>query len=472
MAEMRLIFVHGWSVTNTDTYGELPQALANRSSEYDIALDIQHIHLGRYISFHDEVTLDDIARAMNNALTDLPGNDQSIQPFSCITHSTGGPVVRHWIDRYFGADGLDSCPLSHLVMLAPANHGSALGKLGKARVGRIKAWFGGVEPGQRVLDWLSLGSDGQWQLNKNYLDYDYTAHGLYPFVLTGQGIDRSFYDFLNSYLVENGSDGVVRVAGASMDYQYVSLKQNVSAPTPGRDASFLLELNGKLRGSKPVSLGVYSNYSHSGDTMGIMRSAPADGHNQVVVDILNCLKVSNKDAYDSRSHELKQFTKQQQQMVRQEDNKPIGRYCMLVFNVRDDQGEQIKENDFDLFLLAGNDYRPERLPRGFFIDRQMNSKTGRLVYYLDADKMKNVADGKIGFRVVARPDEGFSYYREAEFQSDGTSLEKVIQPNETTYVDIVLHRFVDENVFRFDPAGDGPDNFKRLKPSGNPLSDD
>ncbi len=465
---MQLIFVHGWSVTDIDTYGDLPQALANRSDEYDIALDIQHIYLGRYISFHDEVTLDDISRAMNKALEELPSNSNGIQPFSCITHSTGGPVVRHWIDRYFGAGGLDMCPLSHLVMLAPANHGSALAKLGKARVGRIKAWFNGVEPGQRVLDWLSLGSDGQWGLNKNYLDYDCTAHGLYPFVLTGQGIDRTFYDFLNSYLVEDGSDGVVRVAGASLNYQYVSLKQNISAPTPNRAASFLLESNGDLRGSRPVALGVYSGYSHSGDDMGIMRSAPADGHNQIVVDILNCLKVSDQASYDSRFNELKQFTEQQQQMVRQEDNKTIGRYCMLVFNVCDDQGEQIKENDFDLFLLAGNAYKPERLPRDFFVDRQMNSKSGRLVYYLDADKMKDVEDGKIGFRVVARPEKGFSYYHEAEFQSDGTSLEKVIQPNGTTYIDIVLHRFVDENVFRFD----GPDNFKKLKPSGNPVGDE
>eukprot|EP01031_Cornospumella_fuschlensis_P043536 gene43536-53229_t len=43
-------------------------------------------------------------------------------------------------------------------MLAPANFGSALAQLGKGRVGRLKAWFSGVEPGQGVLDWLELGS--------------------------------------------------------------------------------------------------------------------------------------------------------------------------------------------------------------------------------------------------------------------------------------------------------------------------
>ena len=48
--------------------------------------------------------------------------------------------------------------MSHLIMLAPANYGSALAQLGKQRLSRIKSWFEGVEPGQGVLDWLELGS--------------------------------------------------------------------------------------------------------------------------------------------------------------------------------------------------------------------------------------------------------------------------------------------------------------------------
>ena len=95
---MQLIFVHGWSVTSTDTYGNLPQVLSNAAGNYGLELEIRHIHLGKYISFHDEVTMDDIARAMDRALRDLPGNsDDHIAPFSCITHSTGGPVVRCWV---------------------------------------------------------------------------------------------------------------------------------------------------------------------------------------------------------------------------------------------------------------------------------------------------------------------------------------------------------------------------------------
>ena len=117
---------------------------------------------------------------------------------------------------------------------------------------------------------------------------------------------------------------------------------------------------------------------------------------------------------------------------------------MLVFNIRDDQGESIGKDDYDMFLLAGNQYQPKLLPKGFFMDRQMNSTTGRLIYYLDADKMREIKDGKFGIRVVARPAKGFSYYSAAEYRSEGIDVGKILAPNQTTYVDITLHRFVDK----------------------------
>jgi len=127
-----VVFVHGWSVTNTSTYGGLPAALVkNGSPELDI--QVTHLFLSKYVSFADEVTLDDIARGMERAIADevIPKLSKS-ERFACITHSTGGPVVRNWISLFYG-EKLEKCPLGHLVMLAPANHGSALAQLGKGR---------------------------------------------------------------------------------------------------------------------------------------------------------------------------------------------------------------------------------------------------------------------------------------------------------------------------------------------------
>ena len=56
---MHIVFVHGWSVTNTDTYGGLPAALLkNASAQLD--LRVTHLYLAKYVSFADEVALDAI----------------------------------------------------------------------------------------------------------------------------------------------------------------------------------------------------------------------------------------------------------------------------------------------------------------------------------------------------------------------------------------------------------------------------
>ena len=102
----------------------------------------------------------------------------------------------------------------------------------------------------------------------------------------------------------------------------------------------------------------------------------------------------------------------------------------------------------------------------------MNSQVGRLVYYLSADKMSEIKDGMLGFRIVARPSSGFSYYRAAEFRSENHLLGEIFNANETVYIDIELHRYVDENVFRLDSASERRVNFKRIKPSGKVIKND
>ena len=48
---MHVVFVHGWSVTHTDTYGELPRWLSKQPRGYKI----QNVYLGKYISFFDSL---------------------------------------------------------------------------------------------------------------------------------------------------------------------------------------------------------------------------------------------------------------------------------------------------------------------------------------------------------------------------------------------------------------------------------
>lgn len=266
-----VVFVHGWSVTNTDTYGGLPARLRDEATAQGIDIQVKEIFLGRYISFHDEVRVGDISRAFRTAVEDeLSSVLRDGTRFVCVTHSTGGPVIRDWWHRYYETvPRSGACPMSHLVMLAPANYGSALAQLGKGRLSRMKSWFGGVEPGQGVLDWLELGSEEAWDLNSQWVHSDGSQigpKGVFPFVLTGQYIDRALYDNLNAYTGEIGSDGVVRVAAANLCGRYIELTQETPRRKPGGGGEFeagRLEV-GDFAEAPDTALRIIGGRSHSG----------------------------------------------------------------------------------------------------------------------------------------------------------------------------------------------------------------
>lgn len=478
-----IVFVHGWSVTNTDTYGGLPVRLRCEAEALKLNVRIEELFLGRYISFHDEVRLSDISRAFRTALADeLSDLLQAGTRFVCITHSTGGPVVRDWWHRYYESDPQAGiCPMSHLIMLAPANFGSALAQLGKGRLSRLKSWFEGVEPGQGVLDWLELGSSEAWELNSRWITSDGShigPDGIFPFVLTGQSIDRSFYDNLNSYTGESGSDGVVRVAAAHLGGTYLKLVQEAPQPVSGQPGVFSAQaLNvGMMKRAPETALRVIGGKSHSGETMGIMRSVAeslADTNSrETVYAILACTQVRTDVEYmalcqqfrvETESVQKRELLEVERHLFRSDVNFIHDRYAMVMFRVRDDEGHPV--TDYDLILTAGPEADPNHLPQGFFADRQRNSLNPEVItYFLNRDVMKGapavIADdgtvirpalpgaGMLGFKLIARPDCGFVHYLPCEITATEEMLEQALHANSTTLVDIVLRRVVRKNVFR------------------------
>lgn len=466
-----LVFVHGWSVTSKDTYGDLPEAIQAVAAGAGLQIETQHIYLGRYISFHDEVTLDDIARAMEYAVKHDLGN---IGQFSCITHSTGGPLVRRWVDMHYGSKNLAQCPLRHLIMLAPANHGSALAILGKGRIGRIQSWFQGVEPGQGILDWLSLGSDEAWQLQDSFTGYALDNADFFPFVMCGETIDTAFYDFLNNYLVEKGSDGVVRLAGANLNYTFFRLEQIDERHDRGNGNYILRSIPRQKPRPPKIPFGVIPQASHSGSDIGIMRSVTPGNAAQkpVVAEIVKCLQVNTSADYAARIDGLNALTIATQQANAAQYDDQVRRFVMFIFRVRDNEGRIV--SDYDLLLL-GDKFQPDQLPKGFYIDHQKNSKSYALTYYLDYDILAKAVD--LGIRVIARPSFGipgktpeiFAGYLPSEYRFAGKQFSQLVRPNETVYVYIVLKRNVDRESMRFDPLSQGKNSFEGTKPKGNIL---
>lgn len=390
--------------------------------------------------------------------------------------------------------------MSHLIMLAPANYGSALAQLGKGRLSRMKFWFGGVEPGQGVLDWLELGSEPSWRLNSGWIhgdDSQIGARGVFPFVLTGQSIDRAFYDNLNTYTGESGSDGVVRVAAANLNSRYVHLVQQKPVKAKRRKAGDpvewvapALEVKSVVQGPE-TALRVVAGKSHSGKDMGIMRSVKSGVHDkksrETVSAILACIQVRSKTQYTKLVDRFAQETDKVQAREKLEVERHLlrsdtyfihDRYSMVVFRVHDQEGHAVK--DYDLILTAGSENNPNHLPRGFFVDRQRNRVNPETItYFLNQDIMKGAdevrnEDGEIvreailgaemlGFRVIPRPDQGFVHYLPCEISASPDLLENVLQPNTTTLVDICLQRVVYKNVMRLH-RGTKQGSFKRVKP--------
>ncbi|HET7175240.1 MAG TPA: phospholipase [Gammaproteobacteria bacterium] len=489
-----VILVHGWSVRNTDSYGGLPERLKREARRHpELDLDLRQIWLSEYISFHNEVTIQDIARAFQAALEHEFGAALSRgQRFACITHSTGGPVIRAWLQENYLAKGRSDTPLSHLVMLAPANFGSALVQLGLAKLSRLRSWFDGVEVGTGVLDWLELGSRESTALNLQWLDQGASLigpTGVFPFVLAGQSHDPKLYDFVNSYSAEMGSDGVVRSAAANLNFTHVVLTQQ--APVPDKKAkqgfSAPLLAASAPRLSPAVPFALLPGLCHSDVRMGIMRSVPAkDAAHPTVEAILRCLAVSDMAGYAKAFDDFRALTAETQAREQVEDRSAYSAFehqvlrdpcCMLQFRVRDDQGKPIK--DYDLILTAGQGNNPNHIPPGFFIDRQRNHlDPGSITYYINHARMAGAPavlyKGKtlrealapcasLGLHVIPYPQEGFVLYQPATLAADPKHLAAFIKPNQTTLVDVVLRRFVREGVYRM-TRGASPEDFTKQFP--------
>lgn len=474
MAKRIVVLVHGWSVHNTDSYGGLAQRLEMETAkDPSLEIEVKQIWLGKYISFKDEVRVDDISKAFESALrSELGASLSAGTKCIIITHSTGGPVVRNWIDKFYSSkNNLTVCPLTHLIMLAPANFGSALAQLGKSRVSRLKSWFEGVEPGQGVLNWLELGSSDAWQLNKKWIfesEQFLKAGNIYPFVITGQTIDRKIYDHVNPYTGELGSDGVVRAAAANLNAAYIRLEQK--SPKEG-DAETELEVK-EFKETYRTAFTLVKDKAHSGDKLGIMRSIKAnDEAHETLASILQCIKVNNANDYknvcDKFDHQTKDALTDPEEILEVDLNILLpDKYfitdpmSMLIVKIRDEDGREIGDCDI-VFTGPGND--PNKLPHGFLADRQRNTfNKGTVTFFFNHSAMAGGPEVKHGERTLRAErkgvkqlgllidphnNSGFAHYIKGRINAGGQELDKILSANRTTLMEIVMKRIVHEGTF-------------------------
>jgi hypothetical protein len=511
---MKIVLVHGWSVFDIKTYGELPARLIAESNSGNLPnVSVQSLWLAKYISFRDEVRIRDLARAFEAAIRHEVLADAPEKRFVCITHSTGGPIVRQWWSQYRQQGR--PCPMSHLIMLAPANFGSALAQLGKSRLGRLRSWSNSIEPGQGVLDWLEHGSHEAWQLNHDWIMESNQSSPItdpspvFPFVLTGQTIDRKLYDHLNSYTGEDGSDGTIRCAAANLNAKYVKLVQQVeSNDIQGLDKQLkkpdrkherpdldslelrptLVEVN-YARAAR-TAFRLIQGASHIGTADGILYSIKRNlaKSNAVVDAILRCLRVRNANDYVQLCDQFDSETKQVHNAERLETSSLLKRHfihdvhAMAIVRICDDEGMPVTE--FDFKWTGGEKDRPDGLPFDFLIDRQKNSLcTNSLTFFVNHDALVGLPEvrdkkgslireksnglDRLGLRVYGYPYRGIVRYYPALLRATSHLRSTLLTPNQTTLIDIVLNRILHRGSFeapRFDRIGKADHDFRKQPP--------
>ena len=242
---MAIVILHGWSDT-ASSFKDLKEIIGNGLGAPPVS-----IHLADWLSLQDDVTVTDVAEAMQDAWM-RKGLSTTPRAHDLVVHSTGALVVREWMTRYYTPA---TVPVKRFVMLAPANFGSGIAHKGLSFMGRaIKGWSSGFQTGTQLLRSLELASP----YTANLADRDlfdpaqrwYGADRVLATVLVGD----TGYDGIRSIANEAGSDGTVRISTANLN----ALKLDLAIGSqPGQVASVIpTEVNGD------IAFGVLAGHTH------------------------------------------------------------------------------------------------------------------------------------------------------------------------------------------------------------------
>jgi hypothetical protein len=151
--------------------------------------------------------------------------------FNVVIHSTGALVIRTWIKLFSPKPS----PIRNLVYLAGANLGSGWASIGQGQVARWGRFVfeRGAQRGLKVLQSLELGAAPTIDLHLSFARGDSRMvedYKVQEFVIVGAQADASWFEFPVRYAHEDGSDGVVRVSAANLNFNHLEIGPKDGAP--------------------------------------------------------------------------------------------------------------------------------------------------------------------------------------------------------------------------------------------------
>lgn len=440
-----LLIIHGWS-DDASSFLPLADALTGAGR------DVESLYLGDYVSLDDDVRMRDLVEGLSRAWRhrQLPDAPKSVD---VIVHSTGGLIIRDWMDTEYVSKGLKP-PVHNLVMLAPANFGSPLAHKGRALYGRVIKGFNSLKPlqtGTHILKALEMASPYSWNLAERdrFASNAMSASGVRTTVIVGNTGFRGISSLAN----ESGSDGTVYVATANLNCASVQIhfpqgdrKPKVTAIRESRGETAFLVKDG---------------FDHSSIAL---KDPKHPGNAELLGNIAEALAITNATDFARWvTHCQQQTDTVTAQNANNRDEHKHG-FQNTVFRVRDNFGFHVCDYVVEFYHDADAEqdrlaelfnkkavekvhaYKDDAALRSFMIDcselcRIIDKQDELLRISLSALPDLNIEQNMAGYCSFGNDDIG-------EMELDAAMIRQFFIPNRTLFVDLTLTRLQKDELFR------------------------
>ena len=487
-----IVLIHGYSsesptpdpISVANIYGTLPQRLR---ASYEVV----EVNLSRYVSLNDSVSVADIARGLNRALLE---QHQTLleNGFNVVIHSTGALVIRTWIKLFSPKPS----PIHNLVYLAGANLGSGWASIGQGQVARWGRFVfeRGAQRGLKVLQSLELGASPTIDLHLSFTRGDSRMvedYKVQEFVIIGTQADASWFEFPVRYAHEDGSDGVVRVSAANLNFNHLeigpkdgtpflpwaAIKAAVQAAEAKTDFPEYYEVKSASFAGKDrplVPCGIPYRCAHTGDEMGIVSGTiPQD---QVERMLKLALETPERTptawqravaAYDRETGQTFASARRMQKPgffnFLADPRNQYDPHAQIVIRLRDQDGLPIPIAQSDVFFVS-NQQEKGTIPIQTLI--QDTSVSGvspnSILFYLRVqkfirkeqnwvDQLRDVFDFALEITAIepaAQREDPLVSYLPLRLPLNRRQMSALIQPHRTTIVDVTLLRLPAPEVYQ------------------------
>lgn len=408
--------------------------------------NVIQIWLSEYKSMNDEITIQDLGEAMGQALA-RENIATTKHSFDLICHSTGGLVVRAYLKHYFYGKP-ELCPIKHLLMLAPANFGSPLAKLGKSMLGRLTKgwdWDHVFETGTEILSSLELASPISWRLAEHDL-FDsrnaiFRKSNVYTTILVGSDA----YDGLKSIGHENGSDGTVRVSTANLNASAFALKFSESGDPQIEEVRKYYD---------PIAFGVLFKKNHTS----IIH--PEGGDPELGRLIIASLTIGTDEDYDQHVKDLAEVTELTfARGIKDKDEEIQERYHdyqTLVTRVHDQYGNWINDYFLEFFQEtdSAEDETMQKMHKEVLekVTKNETNASHRSFHFdlTDLERLLLQHNKQVDMSIsVAALSDRIKYKNPERFAVLATQKKTYLKSHETLFLDIQVNRTQSKEMFKF-----------------------